>query len=206
MLDRIHAVLSPFVIVMLALLCAAAGVTRAADFANPGLHARVVRILKATPLIVGHNDLPWEIRERFKSELSAVDLESDTSKLPFPPDGAALMTDIPRLRTGMVGGQFWSVWVPVEVKGYAAVQTTLEQIDLVKRIVARYPNDLEMAYTAADVRRIHQHGKVASMIGIEGGHQINDSLSVLRQKSACSSHGWGCGRACFIDRPPDDRR
>jgi len=91
------------------------------------------------------------------------------------------MTDIPRLRKGLVGGQFWSVWVPVEVKGYAAVQATLEQIDLVKRIVARYPNDLDMAYTAADVRRIHRDGKVASMIGIEGGHQINDSLPVLRQ-------------------------
>jgi len=165
---------------MLALLCAAAA-TPAADLNDPAFHARVVRILKSTPLIDGHNDLPWEIRERFKSDLTAVDLESDTSKLPFPSDGAPLMTDIPRLRTGMVGGQFWSVWVPVEVKGYAAVQATLEQIDLVKRIVARYPHDLEMAYTAADVRRIHQHGKVASMLGIEGGNQINDSLPVLRQ-------------------------
>jgi membrane dipeptidase len=144
-------------------------------------HARLVRILKATPLIDGHNDLPWEIRDRFKSRLSAVDLMSDTSKLPAPADGAPLMTDIPRLRAGMVGGQFWSVWVPTDLKGPEAVQATIEQIDLVKRMAAQYPSAFEIAYTAADVRRIHKAGKVASMIGVEGGHQINESLAVLRQ-------------------------
>ena len=91
------------------------------------------------------------------------------------------MTDIPRLRAGGVGGQFWSVWVPVNIKGPEAVQTTIEQIDLVKRIAARYPADLEMALTAADVRRIHHSGKIACMIGIEGGNQVNNSLAVLRQ-------------------------
>jgi membrane dipeptidase len=144
-------------------------------------HARLVHILKQTPLIDGHNDLPWEIRERFKGRLSAVDLASDTSKLPTPPDASPLMTDIPRLRAGMVGGQFWSVWVPVDIKGPEAVQTTIEQIDLVKRMAAKYPSDFEIAYTAADVRRIHRLGKIASLIGIEGGHQINGSLAVLRQ-------------------------
>ena len=144
-------------------------------------HARLVHVLKQTPLIDGHNDLPWEIRERFKGRFSAIDLKSDTSKLPTPPDASPLMTDIPRLRAGMVGGQFWSVWIPVEIKGPEAVQTTLEQIDLVKRMAAQYPADFEIAYTAADVRRIHKAGKIASMIGIEGGHQINDSLAVLRQ-------------------------
>jgi membrane dipeptidase len=143
--------------------------------------ARVAHVLKATPLIDGHNDLPWEIRERFNSDLGAIDLAVDTSHLPGPADGGPLMTDIPRLREGLVGGQFWSVWIPVEIKGYEAVQTTLEQIDLVKRLTARYPADLEMAYTAADVRRIHKAGRIASLIGIEGGHQINDSLAVLRQ-------------------------
>ena len=73
---------------------------------------RVARILRDTPLIDGHNDLPWEIRQRFNSDLSAVDLKSDTAHLPAPPDGAPLMTDIPRLRAGQVGGQFWSVWIP----------------------------------------------------------------------------------------------
>ncbi len=91
------------------------------------------------------------------------------------------MTDIPRLRAGMVGGQFWSVYVPADYKGFEAVQATVEQIDLVKRMAARYPADFEMAYTAADVRRIHKAGKIASLIGIEGGHQIDNSLAVLRQ-------------------------
>jgi membrane dipeptidase len=142
---------------------------------------RVEQVLRRTPLIDGHNDLPWEIRDRFKSDLAAVDLESDTAHLPFPDGASALMTDIPRLRAGHVGGQFWSVWIPSDMKGYQAVQITLEQIDLVKRMAARYSADLEMAYTAADVRRIHRAHKVASMIGIEGGHQINNSLAVLRQ-------------------------
>jgi membrane dipeptidase len=144
-------------------------------------HRRVEQILLRTPLIDGHNDLPWEIRDRFKSDLAAVDLKSGTAGLPFPEGASALMTDIPRMRAGHVGGQFWSVWIPSDMKGFEAVQTTLEQIDLVKRMTARYPGDLEMAYSAADVRRIHQAHKIASMIGIEGGHQINNSLPVLRQ-------------------------
>jgi membrane dipeptidase len=159
----------------------------AAWSATPAYEARVDRVLAATPLIDGHNDLPWEIRSRFKGDLAAVDLKSDTARLPFPPDSAALMTDIPRLRTGHVGGQFWSVWVPVNIKGFEAVQTTLEQIDLVKRMCARYPDDLAMAYSAADARRIHQSHKVACLIGIEGGHQINNSLGVLRQMYAAGA-------------------
>jgi membrane dipeptidase len=155
----------------------------AADSPEAGTdyRARVIRVLDQTPLIDGHNDLAWEIRDRYKSRLASIDLKSDTSKLPTPPDAAPLMTDISRLRAGHVGAQFWSVWVPVDVKGADAVQMTLEQIDLVKRMAARYPADLEIAYTAADVRRIHRAGKIASLIGIEGGHQINNSLAVLRQ-------------------------
>jgi len=142
---------------------------------------RVEQVLLQTPLIDGHNDLPWEIRERFKGDFTAVDLESDTSRLAVAADQAPMMTDIPRLRAGMVGAQFWSVWIPVSVQGFEAVQITLEQIDLVKRMNARYPRDFEMAYTAADIRRIHKAHKIASLIGIEGGHQINNSLAVLRQ-------------------------
>ena len=162
---------------------ASAGASAAPAAVQPDkdYHERVARILKATPLIDGHNDLPWEIRERYKSRLSAVDLGSDTAHLKTAPDAVPLMTDIPRLRKGMVGGQFWSVWVPVEITGFGAVQTTIEQIDLVKRMAAAYPADFEVAYTAADVRRIHRAGKIASLIGIEGGNQINDSLAVLRQ-------------------------
>ncbi|MEP6549125.1 MAG: dipeptidase [Gammaproteobacteria bacterium] len=142
---------------------------------------RLETLLLRTPLIDGHNDLPWEIRDRFKSDPSALDLKADTSHLPFPAGGAALMTDIPRMRAGLMGGQFWSVWIPSGMKGPEAIQTTLEQMDLVKRMAAQYPADFEMAYTAADVRRIHKSHKIAAMIGIEGGHQINNSLAALRQ-------------------------
>ncbi len=143
--------------------------------------ARIERVLAATPLIDGHNDLPWELRERTKGKLASIDLRSNTAAIAPPENQVALMTDIPRLRAGLVGGQFWSVWIPATTHGFEAVQTTMEQIDLVKRFVALYPADLEMAYTAADVRRIHRAHRVASLIGIEGGHQINNSLAVLRQ-------------------------
>jgi membrane dipeptidase len=142
---------------------------------------RLDQVLLQTPLIDGHNDLPWEIRERFKSDVAAVNLSSDTRHLPLEAGQTALMTDIPRLRAGHVGAQFWSVWIPVETQGFAAVQMTLEQIDLVKRMSAQYPADFAMAYSAADIRRIHKSHKIASLIGIEGGHQINNSLAVLRQ-------------------------
>ncbi len=162
----------------LAVLVCISGVAAAAD---KDLAARVDRVLADTPLIDGHNDLPWEIRDRYAGAVGAVDLKSDLSRLAGPKGEAPLMTDIPRLRAGRVGGQFWSVWVPSNLNGFEAVQTTLEQIDLVRRMTARYGTDLEMAYSAADVRRIHHSGKIASLIGIEGGHQINNSLAVLRQ-------------------------
>ncbi len=143
--------------------------------------ARVAQVLKQTPLIDGHNDLPWEIRERFQSKFSTIDLSTDTSALPVPAEGIALMTDISRLRRGGVGGQFWSVFVPVDMPGPVAVQATLDQIDIVRQMAERYPQDFELAYTAADVRRIHKAGRIASLIGVEGGHQINNSLPVLRE-------------------------
>ena len=142
---------------------------------------RVEQVLIKTPLIDSHNDLPWEIRERFKSDPGAVNLAADTQHLSLQEGQAALMTDIPRLRAGHVGAQFWSVWVPVNVTGLEAVQMTLEQMDIVKRMTRQYPADFAMAYTAADIRRIHKNGKIASLIGIEGGHQINGSLAVLRE-------------------------
>jgi len=165
-------------------LCALAfvlGAPAAARAADADYQARLERILKQTPLIDGHNDLPWEIRDRFQGRLSQIDLSSDTRGLPAPAGAAALMTDIPRLRAGRVGGQFWSVWVPVELGGAQAVETTIEQIDLVKRMAAQYPQDFQLALSAADVRRIHRAGKIAALIGVEGGHQIDGSLAVLRQ-------------------------
>jgi membrane dipeptidase len=148
---------------------------------------RVEQVLAATPLIDGHNDLPEQIRGRLNMDLSAINLAADTSHLPPPPDEAPLMTDIPRLRAGMVGGQFWSVWIDSAAKGPQAIQMTLEEIDIVKRMTEAYPKDFEMAYTAADVRRIHKAHKIASLIGIEGGHQINNSLPALRQMYAAGA-------------------
>jgi membrane dipeptidase len=145
----------------------------------------VAKALADMPVIDGHNDLPWEIRDRFASDLDAVDLKHNTALLPRTAGAGGeqtpLMTDIPRLRAGGVGAQFWSVWVPVESKDATAVQLTIEQIDLVKRMAAHYPADFEMAYTAADIVRIEHAHKIASLIGVEGGHQINNSLAALRQ-------------------------
>jgi membrane dipeptidase len=149
--------------------------TASAQTIAPNVQARIDRILKATPLIDGHNDLAEQLRENYA--LSVDGLASGTDKRPDHP----LMTDMARLHQGRVGGQFWSVYIPSEVTGDHAIRDTLEQIDIVKRFVKAYPQDLELARTADDVVRIHKAGKVASMIGIEGGHQIGGSLAALRQ-------------------------
>ena len=164
-----------------ALLAGNAGPLAAQDGA---IAQRLDKVLAATPLIDGHNDLPWELHERYQGRLSKVDLKADLSDLGVPAGRPPLMSDIPRLRAGHVGGQFWSVWVPSNISGPQAVEATIEQIDLVKQMAARWPGDFEMAATAADVRRIHRAGKIACLIGIEGGHQIDNSLSVLREMYA----------------------
>jgi membrane dipeptidase len=139
---------------------------------------RIERILEQTPLIDGHNDLPWEIRTRFGGDLSKINLGAST--LAAPPGSRPLMTDIPRLHQGHVGAQFWSAYVDPQIKAPQVVQITLEQIELVKSMCERYPADLAMAYTAADIVRVHKAHRVACLIGVEGGHQINNSLAVLR--------------------------
>ncbi|HSS07380.1 MAG TPA: membrane dipeptidase [Rhodanobacteraceae bacterium] len=167
-------------ILLLCFLSIFAGAVSAKD-APDRIAARVDAVLTKTPVIDGHNDLPWTLRERFGGDLSKIDLASDTAKLAPPAGEPAMMTDLPRARSGHLGAQFWSVWIPVATTGPAAVQTTIEQIDLVKAIAARWPRDFAMAYSVADIRRAEHEGKVASLIGVEGGHQINDSLAVLRQ-------------------------
>ncbi len=136
---------------------------------------QVRALLRAVPLIDGHNDTPWTLRDRFSNRLSGFDFR-DTSELEEP-----MHTDLRRLRAGGVGGQFWAVYVPADLAGGDAVAAALEQVDVVYRLTAAYPDDLEMAFTAADVRRIHAAGRIASLIGIEGGHCIDNSLAVLRQ-------------------------
>ncbi|MBV8201025.1 MAG: membrane dipeptidase, partial [Acidobacteria bacterium] len=143
---------------------------------EPALVERARGLLREVPLIDGHNDLPWQLRERFHDRLSQLDLRRDAAGLRPP-----LYTDIPRLRRGGVGGQFWSVYVPVELAGPAAVQAVLEQIDVVHRLAELYPDTFELAASAGDVVRIHRAGRIASLVGVEGGHSIGDSLAVLRE-------------------------
>ena len=138
--------------------------------------ARARRILERSPLIDGHNDLPWALRQGFGNDPHAVDLTQDQSANP-----TTLHTDIPRLRQGGVGAQFWSVYVPASLPPVEAAKATFEQIDSVKRLVAAHSDVFELAYTADDIERVHRRGRIASLIGMEGGYSIDDSLGLLRE-------------------------
>jgi membrane dipeptidase len=145
--------------------------TAAAQSSDPALeHAR--KLLESTPLIDGHNDLPWEIRDSKTAprDVAAYDIRKTAPK----------QTDLPRMAEGRVGGQFWSIYIPGEIKdsGYARVQ--LEQFDIARRMIARYPDRLALALTADDIERDFKRGKVASLLGMEGGHAIENSLGALR--------------------------
>ena len=134
--------------------------------------ARAKRILRQTPLIDGHNDLPWRIREDSvaRGNVDAYDLRRRTPG----------HTDLDRLKKGMIGAQFWSVYTPGEYRdsGYARVQ--LEQIDIARRVIAKYPDRLALALSANDIRRDFRQGKIGSLLGLEGGHGIENSLGALR--------------------------
>ncbi len=144
-------------------------------------------LLRRFPLIDGHNDLPWELRERARhgqrdgGDVTTLSLApGDPAAVNLAAPVAGTHTDLPRLAAGGVGGQFWSVYVPASLAGDGAVATVLEQIDVVHRMIAAYPEVLELALTVDDVERIFAAGRVASLLGAEGGHAIAGSLGVLR--------------------------
>lgn len=145
----------------------AAGSPAAAEFL-----AQAIGLLSEFPVVDGHNDLPWALREQVRYDLDRLDIADDMS--------ARLHTDIPRLRRGGVGGQFWSVYVRSDMAGDDAVSATLEQIDVVGQLLVRHPRDLVRALTADDMESARRDGRIASLMGAEGGHSINNSLATLR--------------------------
>ncbi len=145
----------------------------AADETSPE-YQRALELMADTPLIDGHNDVPWQYRTRGDNRLEAIDLNDDTSQLDPP-----MHTDMERLKAGRVGAQFWSVYVPPAYTGDEAVRIQLEQIDLAHRLIARH-DELEFVTTADELERAFADGRIASMLGLEGGHVLNNSLATLR--------------------------
>ncbi|MCR9179395.1 MAG: dipeptidase [Erythrobacteraceae bacterium] len=137
--------------------------------------------LEAAPVFDGHNDVPNQLRSRRANQINDFDFEDTTNSGEGHPEGRALHTDLARLAEGKVGAQFWSVYVPSNPDEAEAVQQVIEQIDVTKRLIARYPAGLRYATTADEVETAMAEGKVASLLGMEGGHSIGSSLAVLRQ-------------------------
>ncbi|XP_045116827.1 dipeptidase 1-like [Portunus trituberculatus] len=142
--------------------------------------ARVHRILSTVPLIDGHNDLAWNIRNFVHNKLEKVDMSQNLSTVEPWGGSPWSHTDLARLRHGRVGAQFWAAYVPCGAQYLNAAQVTLEQIDVLKRLIARYPQHLGYAHSHASLLEVYNSGRVASLLGVEGGHLVGASLSVLR--------------------------
>ena len=137
--------------------------------------------LEAAPVWDGHNDVPIQLRGRFRNVIADFDFEDTTATGPEHSEGRTMHTDLARLREGKVGAQFWSVYVTAALSEPEAVQAVIEQIDVTKRLISRYPDDLALALTADEVEQAVAKGRIASLMGMEGGHSIGSSLAVLRQ-------------------------
>ncbi len=140
--------------------------------------------LEAAPIFDGHNDVPNQLRDRVKNQINAFDFADTSGTGATNPEGRAMQTDLARLKEGKVGAQFWSVYVPSNADEPQAVVEVIEQIDVTRRLIARYPGSLRFATTADEVERAMAEGKVASLMGMEGGNSIGSSLGVLRQLHA----------------------
>ncbi|MFN3510252.1 MAG: dipeptidase, partial [Tsuneonella troitsensis] len=140
--------------------------------------------LKATPVWDGHNDLPEQLRSRYRNMIAGFDFADTTDTAEPAKNIGAMHTDLARIAQGRLGAQFWSVYISANLTEQQAVQATLEQIDVMKRIIARHPDRLELVTTADGAERAMKAGRVASLIGMEGGHSIGSSLAVLRQMHA----------------------
>ncbi len=140
--------------------------------------------LEIAPVFDGHNDVPNQLRDRFGNRIADFDFEDTSHTGEGHREGRALHTDIARLRQGKVGAQFWSVYVPSNPDEARAVQQVIEQIDVTRRLIARHPEALRFATTADEVERAMAQGRIASLLGMEGGHSIGSSLAVLRQLHA----------------------
>jgi membrane dipeptidase len=156
----------------------------AQDAAVDAATATANAALEAAPIFDGHNDVPNQLRARVANQINGFDFEDTTHTGDAHPQGAVMQTDLVRLKEGKVGAQFWSVYVPSNPDEAEAVQQVIEQIDVTKRLIARYPEGLRFATTADQVERAMADGKVASLLGMEGGHSIGSSLAVLRQLHA----------------------